>query len=70
MVKLIVWIAIGLLALSFFGISLKSLIDSPTNQENVSFLTQLLQQGWNTMAAWLHTFLMPFFTLIHIQPPF
>lgn len=70
MVKLIVWIVIGLLALSFFGVSLKNLVNSPTNQENVSFLTQLLQQGWNTMLSWLHAILDPVLALIHIHPPF
>lgn len=70
MVKLIVWIVIGLLALSFFGVSLKGLVNSPTNQENVSFLTQLLQQGWNSMLSWLHSVLDPMLALIHMHPPF
>lgn len=66
MVKLIIWVVIGLLALSFFGISLKSLVDSPVNQENMSFLTQLLQQGWTTLVAWLQGFIDPLIALLHL----
>lgn len=54
MVRLIVWVVIGLLALSFFGISLESLYNSQTNQENISFLGQLLKQGWNEIADLLN----------------
>lgn len=57
MARLIVWILIGLLALSFFGISLRSLYDSPTNQDNLSFLIQLLMQGWNIVADAANDFL-------------
>lgn len=66
MVRLIIWIVVGLLALSFFGVSLKSLVDSPTNQENVSFLSQLLHQGWMTLTLWAHTVLDPILHLFHI----
>ncbi|MDB5190129.1 MAG: hypothetical protein JWN49_455 [Parcubacteria group bacterium] len=46
MIKLIIYIVIGLLVLSFFGISLQHLIQSPTTQANFSFFWDLLQQGW------------------------
>ncbi|MBY0110437.1 hypothetical protein K2Y00_00295 [Patescibacteria group bacterium] len=52
MTRLIIWIIVGLLALSFFGISLRGLVDSPTNQDNVSFLTQMLNAGWDIISAW------------------
>ena len=52
MTRLIIWIVIGLLALSFFGISLRGLVDSPTNQDNVSFLTQLVRSGWEIISTW------------------
>lgn len=47
MIKLIVWIIIGVLALSFFGISLESLVQAPTTQENVGFLKGLAMDGWH-----------------------
>jgi len=46
MIKLIVWIIIGVLALSFFGISLENLVHAPTTVENVGFLKGLAMSGW------------------------
>jgi len=66
MAHLIIWVVVGLLALSFFGVSLRSLIESPTNQENVSFLSQLLHQGWVTVSAWLHAVIAPIMNIIHM----
>ncbi|KND49661.1 MAG: hypothetical protein AB203_01080 [Parcubacteria bacterium C7867-008] len=66
MVRLIVWIVVGLLALSFFGVSLRNLVDSPTNQENISFLSQLLQQGWGSISMWLHGVIDPIMKLLHL----
>lgn len=57
MVRLIIWVIVGLLALSFFGISLESLYNSQTNQENISFLGQLLGRGWNEIADLLNGFI-------------
>jgi len=58
MVRLIVWIVVGLLALSFFGVSLEALYTSPTNQENMSFLTKLFMQGWNVIADQLNAYIL------------
>lgn len=52
MIRLIVWVVIGLLALSFFGISLRALVDNPTNQDNWQFLLALLRDGWDYIATW------------------
>lgn len=52
MVRLIIWLVVGLLALSFFGVSLRALVESPTNQENLSFLSMLLHNGWGALVAW------------------
>ena len=54
MIRLIIWVVIGLLALSFFGISLRELADSPTNQDNVNFIWALLLEGWDIIVAWLN----------------
>ncbi|MDB5237003.1 MAG: hypothetical protein JWL88_105 [Parcubacteria group bacterium] len=67
MVRLIIWIVVGLLALSFFGVSLKSLVNSPTNKENLSFISQLLHQGWGTVLSWLHGVLDPLISIIHLH---
>lgn len=60
MVRLIVWVIVGLLALSFFGISLEALYNSQTNQENISFLTRLLTEGWNILADFFNGFIEKF----------
>ena len=54
MIKLIIWIVIGLLALSFFGISLRTLVLSPTAQDNFQFANQLVASGWNAFIVWIN----------------
>lgn len=56
MIKLIIWIIIGLLALSFFGISLRAIAGSPTNQDNIQFLLMTLHQGWEFIVNWVEDF--------------
>jgi hypothetical protein len=51
MLKLIFWIAILVLALSFFGISVQAIIGSPAGQENVTYVLRLLSQGWQWIVA-------------------
>lgn len=46
MLHLIIWVVVGLLALSFFGISLRALVENPTSQENFSYLGTMLELGW------------------------
>ncbi|MDO8624057.1 MAG: hypothetical protein Q7R54_01755 [bacterium] len=53
MLKLIFWIVIGVLALSFFGISLQSIINSPAGQENFAYLWQLIVATWNWFIAFI-----------------
>lgn len=53
MVKLIIWVIVGLLALSFFGISLRALIDSPTNQDNIQLIWTMFSNGWHFIKLWL-----------------
>lgn len=60
MVHLIMWVVIGLLALSFFGISLRALVDNPTNQDNLSFLSVMLGMGWNYIEIWWNDFISIF----------
>lgn len=55
MIHLIIWIIIGILALSFFGISLRSIVESPASQDNFSYFFMLVQQGWDYIVAWFET---------------
>lgn len=47
MLRLVILIVIGVLALSFFGITIESIVHSPAGQSNFSYLWQLLQDGAN-----------------------
>jgi hypothetical protein len=49
--KLIFWIVVLVLVLSFFGISLRTLAASPTTQSNFGFVWQLVLNGWNLIVA-------------------
>jgi hypothetical protein len=53
MIRLIVYVVVALLVLSFLGVSLQQLIENPTTQANFTFFLTLLEQGWDTLLAWL-----------------
>lgn len=50
MIRIIIYIILGLIILSFFGISLRDVVDSPAGQDNFSFLWQLVIIGWDYIA--------------------
>jgi hypothetical protein len=52
--KLIFWVFILVLALSFFGISLQAIVTSPAGQANFAYLFELLMKVWQWIAASLH----------------
>ncbi|MHB0866007.1 MAG: hypothetical protein ACYC1Y_03890 [Minisyncoccota bacterium] len=47
MFKLIFWVFVLILALSFFGISIQAIVNSPAGQANFAYLYDLLLQGWH-----------------------
>jgi hypothetical protein len=55
MIKTIFWAFVLLLALSFFGISIRSIIMSPAGQENFGFVAYWLAFAWNWVAGYIHT---------------
>ncbi len=63
MLKLIIYIVVGLLVLSFFGISLQHLVESPAAQTNFEYVTGLLEQAWDDLKdqllALMHLFYRP-----------
>ena len=46
MVRTIFWFFVLFLALSFFGISIRAIIESPTGQANLAYLTLLAVSAW------------------------
>lgn len=64
MIRLIFYIVVGLIVLSFFGVSLQHLIENPVTQENFRYFTDLLAQGWNDLIALITAFLRPVLSLV------
>lgn len=58
MFRLIFWSIVGVLALSFFGISLQSIINSPAGQENFAYLWSFVVFAWD----WIVRSLVNLFT--------
>ena len=46
MLKLIFWVFVLVLALSFFGISIQAIFNSPAGQANINYVVHLLSQAW------------------------
>ncbi len=53
MLKLVFWVVVGVLALSFFGVSLRELVQDPQTQDNFSFILDLLRNGWSFLTGWV-----------------
>lgn len=51
MLKVTFWIFVLVLALSFFGISIVAIINSPAGQENFGYLAFLIVSGWQWVAT-------------------
>ena len=47
-IKIVILIVVGLLVLSYFGISLRNVINAPVTQDNISYTTTATVSVWNT----------------------
>ena len=47
MVKIIILVVIAVLILSFFGITIQSIVESPAGQANFGYIWQLVMTGWD-----------------------
>ncbi len=56
MIRFIIVLAIGVLILSYLGISIRSIVESPYGQENFSYLWTLISNGWSIVVAWITGF--------------
>ncbi len=52
MFKLIFWVFVLILALSFFGISIQAVINSPAGQENIEYVVNLFSHVWQWATQW------------------
>ena len=46
MARLITTLIILVLILSFFGISIRGIVESPTGKDNLTFIFQIVHTGW------------------------
>jgi hypothetical protein len=53
--KLAFWIIVLVLALSFFGISIQAIVNSPAGQANFSYLFDLLSQAWSWFSGFVQS---------------
>ncbi|MDE1965943.1 MAG: hypothetical protein KGI41_01710 [Patescibacteria group bacterium] len=53
MFKLIIFIVLAVLALSFFGISIRAIATSPVGQDNFLYITQVFVDIWNACIAFM-----------------
>lgn len=53
MIRFIIIIVILVLALSYFGISIRNIAESPTGTDNFEYLTTMLSMGWDILVAWI-----------------
>jgi hypothetical protein len=54
MIRFLIILAILILALSFFGISIRSIVQSPVGHDNFTFIWQLIRTGWHILVSWFH----------------
>ena len=49
MLRIIFWVIVIVLFLSFFGVSIQGLIEDPTTQHNFDFVLGIVADGWDTI---------------------
>jgi len=54
MIRFTIIVAILILALSFFGISIRSIVNSPVGHDNFTFMWELIKTGWHILLGWFH----------------
>lgn len=53
LIRLAAWLFILFLALSFFGISIQAIVNSPAGQANLLYLLDLLSQAYLWATQWI-----------------
>lgn len=51
MARFIILILIAIIALSYFGISIRHVVESPTGQDNFEFVWMQVKDGWEIITA-------------------
>lgn len=53
MLRFIILLAVLILGLSYFGISIRHIVESPTGADNFDYVWRLVEDGWQTLITWL-----------------
>ena len=53
MVRFIILVIILILALSYFGISIRDIAQSPTGEDNFTFVWNYIKEGWEILTVFL-----------------
>ncbi|HWH16452.1 MAG TPA: hypothetical protein VNU25_02635 [Candidatus Paceibacterota bacterium] len=53
MARFIILVIILILALSYFGISIRDIAQSPTGQDNFSFVWMYVKDGWEILTRFI-----------------
>jgi hypothetical protein len=56
MVRVIFYVVVAVLVLSFFGVSLQHLIENPTTQTNFAYVWSLVEEGWDDIVLFITNF--------------
>ena len=56
MVKLVIGLIVLVLAMSYFGISLQHIVESPAGSANLHYVTGLISNGFELVVAWITGF--------------
>ncbi|KND47394.1 MAG: hypothetical protein AB199_03120 [Parcubacteria bacterium C7867-004] len=53
MARFIILVIIVIIVFSYFGISLRSVVESPTGQDNFSFVWMYVKDGWDIIVGFV-----------------
>jgi len=53
LIRTVFWALVLLLALSFFGISIQAIVNSPMGQANIHYISGLLSNLWLWSTQWI-----------------
>jgi len=53
MVRFIILVIILILALSYFGISIRDIAQSPTGEDNFTFVWKYIKEGWEILTVFI-----------------
>ena len=66
MIRLLLYIVIIVLVLSFFGVSVQTLVNSPVTEANFSYLWHLTVTGWEELILAIQNYFQNLASELHL----